>query len=204
MIIESHTLPLFPTVVQKIVVDYDFKELKETVQSLEYRDIETDLPNPPQVSHDFYLLDKHQKEKSLFKDIFDRHYKEDVFQYHNTDFKITTSWSTKTGQGAYGGHYHRHKNCMFCGVFYFDNLKTPIIFNGQNIIDEDILVNEPTSWNVYNSREIKIFPTANTLYLFPSYLQHRIGKNEEDQVRYSLAFNLFPVGVFGKLDSELK
>jgi len=42
------------------------------------------------------------------------------------------------------------------------------------------------------------------LYLFPSYLQHRIGKNEEDQVRYSLAFNLFPVGVFGKLDSELK
>ena len=55
MIIESHTLPLFPTVVQKIVVDYDFKELKETVQSLEYRDIETDLPNPPQVSHDFYF-----------------------------------------------------------------------------------------------------------------------------------------------------
>lgn len=203
MIIESHTLPLFPSIVQKVVIDYDFKNLQQVIINQKYRDIETDLPNPPQVSNDFYLLDKHEPEKNLFKNIFDL-YKNDIYQYHNTDFKITTSWSTKTDKGSYGGHYHRHKNCMFCGVFYFDNLKTPIIFNGQNIIDEDILVNDPTSYNIYNSKEIKLFPTKNTLYLFPSYLQHRIGKNEDDSVRYSLAFNVYPRGIFGKLDSQLR
>lgn len=204
MIKETHTLPLFPTVVQKITLDLSLKDLKEAVENLEYRDIETDLPNPPMVSKNFYLLDTYLNEKQLFMDVFNKNYKDDVFQYHDTEFKITTSWATKTNKGAYGGHYHRHKNCMFCGVFYFDDLKTPIIFNGQNLIDEDIMVNDPKSWNIYNSREIKVFPTANTLFLFPSYLQHRIGKNIEDEARYSVAFNLFPTGIFGKLDSELK
>ena len=42
------------------------------------------------------------------------------------------------------------------------------------------------------------------LLIFPSNLMHKIGKNESNKVRYSLAFNIFCRGTFGENETVLK
>ena len=55
--------------------------------------------------------------------------------------------------------------------------------------------------NNYNCTNIQIFPQKNLLILFPSYLYHKITYNNSDKARYSLAFNISPVGKIGCDDS---
>jgi hypothetical protein len=38
--------------------------------------------------------------------------------------------------------------------------------------------------------------------LFPAEMHHRVHKNESDITRYSLAFNIVPVGLLGDNDSD--
>ena len=41
-----------------------------------------------------------------------------------------------------------------------------------------------------------------SLILFPSYLEHKIGYNDSEKNRISLAFNINPFGKTGTIDSE--
>ena len=50
-----------------------------------------------------------------------------------------------------------------------------------------------TSWSIK--------PEVKKMILFPSYLEHAILEHNEDTIRYSLAFNLYPVGEYGIGDS---
>ena len=54
----------------------------------------------------------------------------------------------------------------------------------------------------YNKIEEKIMPNKNMLVLFPSYLKHKILTHESNIPRYSLAFNIVPVGHYGVGDSQ--
>ena len=42
------------------------------------------------------------------------------------------------------------------------------------------------------------------LYKFPSHLLHRVLKNNSNEVRYSLAFNVFMKGSFGRDEYQLE
>ena len=44
-------------------------------------------------------------------------------------------------------------------------------------------------------------PEEKKIILFPSYLEHSIVEHKEETTRYSLAFNIFPVGKYGVGDS---
>ena len=63
----------------------------------------------------------------------------------------------------------------------------------------DYYINDTKS--IYTSRHWKIPPESKKLILFPSYLEHVIMENKEDVDRYSLAFNMFPIGKYGSTDS---
>jgi hypothetical protein len=43
----------------------------------------------------------------------------------------------------------------------------------------------------------------NVLILFPSDLEHSIEKNLSEENRYSLAFNILPLGEIGSEDSKI-
>ena len=51
-------------------------------------------------------------------------------------------------------------------------------------------------------RETGMYPHKNQLILFPSYLKHRICEQKSDKTRYSLAFNIVPIGGYGYGDSQ--
>lgn len=91
---------------------------------------------------------------------------------------------------------HRHPKTMLSGVFY---LKVPqnsgrIVFtnpisNFDMIWTDDYIDN----YTPYNSECHYHMPINNELILFPSWLSHKVEKNNSDSDRVSLAFNCSPI-----------
>lgn len=119
--------------------------------------------------------------------------------YYDNIFKITTSWLTMEKSDSLP-NWHRHYNCMFSGVFYFNDGNSPLHFvqyensNGFKIL--------PTKINNLNSSDFfSFYPEKGNLLIFPSSIYHTIGQTSKN--RYSLAFNAIPTGNFGNKDSQL-
>ena len=113
---------------------------------------------------------------------------------------------TKTEPGGFC-QYHRHKNSYYSGVLYHNKTNSidsgNLMFTDDGIKLESMLLNDPTEWNILNSRRMIIEPDSNLLVFFPSILRHRISKYTGTDNRYSLAFNLYPVGKIGDGDSSV-
>ena len=194
-------LPVFssPVYITKIENDLDF--YFENLRNEEFLPINKIESKNCFISKDVKVLEKHIQLKSLLQENFD-FFKNNILMQQNTDFVITTSWVTKFETESHS-HYHDHKNSYYSGVLYFDGdaqsapiqLKTPIF--------ESFLINEPTEYNLFNSKIWQIYPDKNLLIFFPSNLSHRVGASISKNLRYSLAFNLFPVGIIGGVDSQL-
>ena len=138
----------------------------------------------------------HDRIMGEFNRLNDNHLK------YDNKFVINTSWYTHSKPGQYAS-YHKHSNCMFSGVFY---VKVPeksgdIEFGNSTPNTFQPLCSEP---NIFNLTGIKIKPERGNLLFFNSNIYHEIKKNESDQVRVSIAFNLLPVGDLGYFDSYLK
>jgi len=129
-------------------------------------------------------------------------YKNKVLRYDDVNFKITTSWFTKTEYGQ-KSDYHKHSNCMFSAVFYVNQPE-----NSGNIMFtkfEDKRFNiTPTEYNIYNSESWRFIPKKHDLIIFPSETYHKIETHLCKEDRYSLALNFMPVGKIGIYDSQLE
>jgi uncharacterized protein (TIGR02466 family) len=150
------------------------------------------------------LNDKPEIKKILLGYFYE--FKDTVLKLSTTKFDITTSWITKTEPGGFC-QYHAHKNAYYSGVLYPSKTNRTgsgeLLFTDAGIKNDTMLINEPTEWNLLNSRRITIEPDENLLVFFPSALRHRINKYTGIENRYSLAFNLFPVGKLGNGDSSI-
>ena len=66
------------------------------------------------------------------------------------------------------------------------------------------ILNYPETYKYLTARIFDKIPLKNTLLLFPSELQHKIKKNVLKEDRYSIAFNVLPIGSFNKgQDNEI-
>ena len=74
--------------------------------------------------------------------------------------------------------------------------KEPIVCSTYQVFEND--------HNIYSAEEWSITPKKNTVLLFPSNLMHKVAKNLSNKDRYSLAFNINPIGTFFKKhDTEI-
>ncbi len=148
------------------------------------------------------ILDKFPTEKEIILKYF-YFYIKTLLKFDDLNFKITTSWATKTEKGGFS-QFHNHNNSAFSGILYFDNIGGGNLkFENTGIIPRQILLGEPSEWNLYNSNSWTIQPEKNKLIFFPSYLYHGVTVNDSDVTRYSLAFNFFPEGKIGSGDSSI-
>ena len=148
------------------------------------------------------ILQHFPEERNKLSNIFNT-VKDDVFQYHSTKFRMTTSWITKVSPGGCS-QFHDHKNSMYSAVYYFDDVPSGNIqFEPTNIFPTQIQANNPTEWTLLNAKAWTYESKKDHMIIFPSYLQHRVCKNNSDKDRYSLAMNFFPVGTIGVADSSL-
>ena len=124
----------------------------------------------------------------------------------NCNFEITTSWLTKCEKGE-ESTLHLHGNSFWSGIYYYgENYceSSPIEFENplvNHIRDYGFYV-IPEKATQYNKLVERVLPTKNMLIMFPSYLKHRIGTHTSDISRYSLAFNIVPIGHYGGGDSQ--
>jgi uncharacterized protein (TIGR02466 family) len=143
-----------------------------------------------------------QKKFKYLKDILIKEfniYNNEVLHYSN-EFKITTSWFTKslTDQKS---DYHNHCNSMISGILYLntDEKSGGVSFeNFENVRFKLI----PKKYNIYNCLEYTFKPSNGLLMFFPSEVYHKILNNNSNIIRYSLAFNLIPVGPIGDKNSD--
>ena len=103
----------------------------------------------------------------------------DKFQYWVQDYKPDQF------QG-----YHKHPGSTISGVYFIrSNNAGPIQFKNPNPYMEF------TQWNHHSSIDkfvyFNIKPSKGMLLLFPSWLKHGISKNETDETRISISFNLY-------------
>jgi uncharacterized protein (TIGR02466 family) len=122
----------------------------------------------------------------------------------NVGFQIGSSWTTLTNPNK-DSKSHTHANYYYSGCFYLSENPTPIEFHlGSSLYNyHEKFYFSYSEKNVYNTNIIAYEPEQNEIIFFPSYLKHAISLNTSDQDRYSLAFNIHPVGIYGNLDSTI-
>tara|TARA_R100001443_G_scaffold56252_1_gene67269 strand:- start:42 stop:665 length:624 start_codon:yes stop_codon:yes gene_type:complete len=155
------------------------------------------------ISEDIRVLESYPQIKKSLLDYFIS-FSSDVLGL-KCDFTISTSWMTKCQKGE-SCQFHSHANCFWSGVYYYGEkydessslaFKHPL----NNYIENYGFTVYPEVATPYNKMEEIITPHKNGLVLFPSYLKHKILKHDSDIPRYSLAFNIVPVGNYGTGDS---
>jgi uncharacterized protein (TIGR02466 family) len=190
--------PLFSSVVYSTNINVPMKEkdkIFKLIKKQKYIKHSNNIKNSSDISENFFVLNK---SKFLKKNIMDHfnYFKDNVLHYKKVNFKITTSWISKTLSGS-ESEYHPHYNCWYSGVYYPGVDNSPIEFANHN--QQHSFFTEATEYNVYNSKVFEIKPNENSLIFFPHYLYHRVKKSNND--RYSIAFNLLPEGSIGFRDS---
>tara|TARA_E500000305_G_C3966439_1_gene209767 strand:- start:249 stop:902 length:654 start_codon:yes stop_codon:yes gene_type:complete len=153
------------------------------------------------VSYDKQVLKKLPKLKNKILKAVEQ-FKNDVFEYRQNDFVMTTSWISKTHQGE-SSFPHNHRNCIFSGVYYpqMDEDSAAIFFEDTG--DQRINITA-SKWNLNNSKEVKVKPKTDTLLLFPSEVYHVVGTHKSPIPRYCIAMNFMPVGKLGDSDSYVE
>jgi len=199
--------PLFATVLYiSILEDLDLTKINKLIKKMDFKKAGgkpgRDVDNISDISQDKQILNN--KSFKFLKKIIEKEFntfKNNALQYHNTDFKITTSWIARSAPGQ-SSNYHNHTNCLYSGILY---LATPINCGGisfLNYFDKQTITLIPTKYTSYNSKEFIFNPKAKTICFFPSDIYHKILPNNSNEVRFSLAFNFFPIGELGHKNSD--
>jgi len=176
---------IFPTLVYVI----ECSDLVEDVKSLLTDDIEwSDSPVHGQTKDLYILKNKNPKLLKSFEDKVNEAL--DECNFENT-FQMTTSWFTRI---APYGHIesHRHGNCVWSSVFYFEEECGALSFikDSQPI---NVPQNNPDS-DLAMDGDVTFPCQSGKLLLFPSHLHHKLALNNRSDIRYSMAMNYMPKG----------
>lgn len=199
-----NVFPLFPSVVGASVLDRRVNKYHGALKEEEFASDTRRYDSPdsyPSVSRK--VLEKHSELKEIILQEWNK-FKNETLKLSTTDFKITTSWMTRTNYGGFC-HYHNHKNCYYSGVMYLDDHESgDLIFKTMLPNLHSICVNPADEWNENTYQTFYIRPIKNLVVFFPSYLEHKIDLYTGKPTRYSLAFNLHPIGNYGEADSYIE
>ena len=196
---EAVVYPLFSLPLMAVSLDIDNNKLLNHIKNITYRNnIHSDKCY---LSESVKILEnkKLKKEKEIFLKAIKEYLK---LLGYTQNFKILNSWSTKVKQN-YQSQPHVHTNTWISGVYYTqDNSSIRFIKNWANSSFFNLEFNNST--NIYSATKWDLKVKKNTLLIFPSELQHKIQKNILKGNRYSIAFNVLPLGSFNKgQDNEI-
>jgi uncharacterized protein (TIGR02466 family) len=177
---------------------------KQILQNLDYTYSGGETRDISHISHEKELLEYptllHLKNK-IQQEFYT--FKHQVMRYKNK-FEIVRSWIAKSEPGQ-SSSFHNHNNCMWSGVYYIDvpQKSGGITFENFDVQRFQLQV---LDYNENNSEKITLIPETDTVIFFPSEVYHKIETNESNMTRYSIAFNLMPIGEIGdnRSDSYIK
>ena len=152
-------------------------------------------------TRDHYLLE--DEKLNDMKDWFQyniNHFVHEILGIKKTlKFYITQSWMNYNYPGT-SHHSHFHRNSFISGTYYLKG-DAPIIFEKQMDWTQhfEFDFEKPT---IFSGEQFHVSPKPGTMLLFPSNLRHRVAPNHSDDMRVSIAFNVFFKGeIQGEKDS---
>jgi len=198
MLHELHLL--FPSTIGTYIIDEDLSILDQ-IKTVEFNNKYNDGSMYSYVTKELRLLDVLFPE---IKNIILRYFsdfKNTILGYTETDFVMTTSWATKTEPNGFCQN-HAHRNSHYSGVLYWQDTENVSNLSFTTPINYGFYVNSSKP-NIHNALTYTLEYKKNLIVFFPSYLEHRILTNTSSKIRYSLAFNFFPIGELGNGDSRI-
>ena len=181
------------------------QEWKDAVINLEY---ERTHINNSNISKDRYILNNIP---DLKKDI-EEHCERFVIKYltvkDNAKFYLQNSWCNIHGSNE-SSQIHYHGGSLLSGVYYpiFPKNSGNLSFHKNplhiNLFHQSIRF-EYDELNNITAEKYILEIKEGTIVLFPSQLEHSVEKNISNEKRYSIAFNFYVRGKFGKEEYELE
>lgn len=199
---------LFPTPVYRSKVNVDVLTYHKLTSGFEWENEDRYVYSGDFITHketkERHILDLPQFSglKKQIQDHIDTFAFKVLASQKDIVWQITTSWVNEVVTGGYSS-MHTHANSLISGVMYLnvDDKSGGIAFHKEPSykplwhdtirVDFDEITDFTTEASVF-------IPAKNDILMFPSILSHSVLINESDITRYSLAFNVFPRGIFGK------
>ena len=197
---------LFPKLVYtnilEDITDQQLYEIKNYLDNIQYHKIDNSNKNTYTSASKSNFIFKDEKLFSLKERIMTEFnfFKNNILKYENNDFIFTTSWIAKSEKNE-TSEYHNHNNCMYSGIFYVNTDENCGQLCFENFADKRFNL-IPTEYNIYNCLNFNFKPKNKMIIFFPSELFHKILKNNSDIIRYSIAFNMIPIGNIGNINSD--
>ncbi len=180
---------------------------KVLIKSTEY--VRTHVNNSD-ISIDRYLLNSMPELKTEIENHCENYVRKYLTVKDNAQFYLQNSWCN-IHKPSEESQIHYHGGSLLSGVYYpiFPKNSGDISFyravSYTNLFHSTIRVEFDENNNV-NAETYTIRLKEGSIVIFPSQLEHKVQKNNSDQNRYSLAFNFFVKGKFGREEyqQELK
>jgi len=173
----------------------NLKQINQKAKNEKYVDVKETYST--KISKSLYVLDSLDSIKNLILDKF-LNINNTYFKYDN-DFKITTSWFTKSSKNNLGD-FHNHGNNFYSGIYYIDVDDETGDIEFSDFTPSNYTL-DTREFNVDNSKSWRVKPENDLIIFFPCEMYHKIHLNKSEKSRYSLAFNIFPVGRIGYGDN---
>ena len=186
---------IFPTPVYRTTLNREFLKNEKKILLDKNNFLKKNVGN--KTSNNTYIL-KSKKLSSLkkFIELHIKIYFTDILKTKKIKPYITQSWLNYTETNQYH-HRHQHPNSLVSGVFYInadEKLDKIKFFKERTYSTIELSTN---NYNLFNSSSWWFTVKTGDIVLFPSSLTHMVETKEGDNVRTSLAFNVFVEGKIG-------
>ena len=199
---KTHNLWPIPVYESNIPVREKWKVL---LKSLEY---ERTHINNSDISIDRYILNSMPELKSEIENHCDDFVRRYLNVKDNAKFYLQNSWSNVHGPNE-SSQIHWHASSLLSGVYYpiLPNNSGNIVFHKSSIYTNTFHQSirfEFDDINNVNAERYILKLSEGTIVIFPSHLEHSVERNNSNENRYSVAFNFYVRGKFGKEEYELE
>ena len=181
----------FPSIVWNCDIDVDNKILEEYIyKKVDQEKKHPTLGKPKRPWDSVNLLIEENKEVERLVSIINEKMEIICKDVEITPVQLYDIWANVNPPGV-SNVLHDHKGTTFSGVYYVKSLKEQgdLIFERHDGADLAISDMQIIKQNPFNSRIIKYKSRTNNLYIFPSWLKHRVEENKTKENRLSISFN---------------
>ena len=175
------------------------QEWKDAVINTEY---ERTHVNNSDISKDRYILNTIPDLKKDIENHCERFVRKYLTVKDNAQFYLQNSWCNIHGPEE-SSQIHFHASSLLSGVYYpiLPKNSGNISFHKgsiyNNVFHQSIRFEYEENNNI-TAEQYVINLKEGDIVLFPSHLDHSVQKNNSNEKRYSIAFNFYVRGKFGK------
>ena len=164
--------------------------------------------NNSDISIDRYLLNSMPELKTEIENHCESFVRKYLKVKNNAQFYLQNSWSNIHGPNE-DSQIHYHGSSLLSGVYYpiLPKNSGNISFHRGNIytnIFHKSIRFEYDEHSYLTADQYVVNLKEGVIVLFPSHLEHRVELNKSNENRYSIAFNFYVRGKFGKEEYQLE